>query len=56
MLIIYRYYRPSKTDSIPICGDGYKPRSLKFRLRANAEMSYSVRIGPGGGCERYRQW
>jgi hypothetical protein len=44
---------PSKTDSAPIRGDGYEPRSSKFRLRANAETSYSVRIGPGGGCERY---
>jgi len=35
--------RPSKTDSAPIRGDGYEPRSLKFRLRANAETSHSVR-------------
>ena len=34
---------PSKTDSIPVHGDGYKPRSSKFRLRANAETSHSVR-------------
>jgi hypothetical protein len=33
---------PLKSDSIPICGDGYKPRSLKFRLRANVETLYSV--------------
>jgi len=32
-----------KTDSAPIYGDGYEPRSSKFRLRANAEMSHSVR-------------
>jgi len=31
-----------KTDSAPIRGDGYEPRSLKFRLRANAETSHSV--------------
>ena len=30
-------------DSAPVRGDGYKPKSLKFRLRANAETSYSVR-------------
>ena len=30
-------------DSAPICSDGYKPKSLKFRLRAKAETSYSVR-------------
>jgi hypothetical protein len=35
----------SKTDSIPICGNGYKPRSSKFRLRANAETSHSVLVG-----------
>ncbi len=29
---------------------------LKFRLRANAETSHSVRIGPGGGCERCGRW
>jgi hypothetical protein len=34
---------PLKTDSVPIRGDGYKPGSLKFRLRANAETSHSVR-------------
>ena len=32
-----------KTDSAPIYGDGYKPKSSKFRLRANAETLYSVR-------------
>jgi hypothetical protein len=37
------YPRPSKTDSVPVRGDSYEPRSLKFRLRANAEMSHSVR-------------
>jgi len=41
--LIYPFYRPSKTDSAPVRGDGYKPRSLKFRLRANAETSHSVR-------------
>ena len=30
-------------DSAPVRGDGYKPESLKFRLRANAETSHSVR-------------
>ena len=30
-------------DSAPVCGDGYKPKSLKFRFRANAETSHSVR-------------
>ena len=44
--------RPSKSDSAPIRGDGYEPRSLKFRPRANAETSHSVRTGPGGGCRR----
>jgi hypothetical protein len=33
----------SKTDSAPVRGDGYKPKSSKFRLRANAETSHSVR-------------
>ena len=32
-----------KTDSVPIRSDGYKPRSSKFRLRANAETLHSVR-------------
>ena len=40
----------------PIRGDGYEPRSSKIRLRANVETSYSVRVGPGGGYKRYRQW
>ena len=35
--------RPSKTDSAPIRGDGYEPGSSKFRPRANAETSHSVR-------------
>ena len=35
--------RPSKTDFTPIRSDSYKPRSSKFRLRANAETSHSVR-------------
>ena len=34
---------PSKTDSAPVRGDGYEPKSSKFRLRANAETSHSVR-------------
>ena len=33
----------SKTDSAPVRGDGYEPGSSKFRLRANAETSHSVR-------------
>ena len=37
------YSRPSKTDSAPVCGDGYEPGSSKFRPRANAETSHSVR-------------
>ena len=37
--------RPSKSDSAPVRGDGYKPRSSKFRLRANAETSHSVLVG-----------
>ena len=36
-------WRPSKTDSAPVRGDGYEPGSSKFRLRANAETSHSVR-------------
>ena len=35
--------RPSKTDSAPVRGDDYEPGSSKFRLRANAETSHSVR-------------
>ena len=35
-------YRPLKTDSVPVYSDSYKPRSLKFRLRAYAEILYSV--------------
>ena len=34
---------PSKTDFAPVCGNSYKPKSLKFRLRANAEILHSVR-------------
>ena len=44
--------RPSKSDSVPIRGDGYEPRSSKIRSRANAETSHSVRTGPGGGYRR----
>ena len=42
ILIIY-IIRPSKTDSAPVRGNGYEPESSKFRLRANAETSHSVR-------------
>ena len=38
-------FRPSKTDSAPVRGNSYKPRSSKFRLRANAETSHSVLVG-----------
>jgi len=41
--LVYIIYRPSKTDSAPIRGDGYEPGSSKFRPRANAETSHSVR-------------
>jgi hypothetical protein len=34
-----------KSDSAPVRGDGYKSRSLKFRLRANVETSHSVLVG-----------
>jgi hypothetical protein len=37
------YTRPSKIDSAPVRGDGYELGSSKFRLRANAETSHSVR-------------
>ena len=30
-------------DSALVRGDGYKPESLKFRLRANVETSHNVR-------------
>ena len=40
---IYNNTRPSKTDSTPVRGNGYKLKSSKFRLRANAETSHSVR-------------
>ena len=30
-------------DSAPVCGNGYKPKSLKFRLRANVKMLHSMR-------------
>jgi len=43
-------------DSALIYSNSYKPKSLNFRFKANAETSHSVRIGPSGGCERYRQW
>jgi hypothetical protein len=50
---LYSGYRPLKSDSTPVRGDGYEPRSLTlFRLRANAETSHSVRTGPGSGCGR----
>ena len=48
-----------KTDSAPIRGDGYKPKSLKFRLRANVETLYSVRynlvvvVGIIGGGKKF---
>ena len=51
---------PSKTDSAPVRGDGYEPRSSKFRLRANAETSHSVRydmvvvvVSIMGGSEKF---
>ena len=51
---------PSKTDSAPVRGDGYEPKSSKFRLRANAETSHSVRydlvvvvMGIVGGGEKF---
>src|SRR6266702_6171633 len=37
------YNRPSKTDFAPVRGDGYEPRSSKFRLRANAKTSHNMR-------------
>ena len=43
MSILYISGWPSKTDSAPVRGDGYEPGSSKFRLRANAETSHSVR-------------
>ena len=51
--------RPSKTDSAPVRGDGYEPESSKFRLRANAETSHSMRynlvvvVGIVGGSKKF---
>ena len=52
--------RSSKSDSAPVRGDGYEPGSSKFRLRANAETSHSVRynmvvvvISIVGGSEKF---
>ena len=51
--------RPSKTDSAPVYGDGYKPKSSKFRLRANAETLHSMRynlvvvVGIMGSSEKF---
>ena len=51
--------RPSKTDSAPVRSDGYEPESSKFRLRANAETSHSVRydlvvvVGIVGSGEKF---
>jgi hypothetical protein len=42
-ICVYKKIGPSKTDSAPVRGDGYEPRSSKFRPRANAETSHSVR-------------
>ena len=42
--ILYILIGPLKTDSAPIYSNGYKPRSSKFRLRANVEMSHSVLV------------
>ena len=52
-------YRPSKTDSAPVHSDGYEPKSLKFRLRANAETSHSMQynlvvvVGIVGGSKKF---
>ena len=60
MALVLLDFRPSKTDSAPVRGDGYEPESSKFRLRANAETSHSVRydlvvvvIGIVGGGEKF---
>jgi hypothetical protein len=52
--------RPSKTDSTPVRGDGYEPRSSKIRPRADAETLYSVRydlvvvvVSVVGGSEKF---
>jgi len=59
-LYIYNIYRPSKTDTAPVRGDSYEPGSSKFRLRANAETSHSVRydfvvvvVSVVGGGEKF---
>src|SRR6266550_8853514 len=59
-IILYINYRLSKTDSAPVRGDGYEPRSSKFRLRANAETSHSaykwdlvVVVSVVGGSEKF---
>ena len=44
-MALYINYISSKSDSVPVRGDGYEPKSLKIRLRANAETSHSVLVG-----------
>ena len=59
-IVLYPQAWPSKTDSAPVRGDGYEPGSSKFRLRANAETSHSVRynfvvvvVSVVGGSEKF---
>ena len=39
-----------ETRLIPIYSNGYKPKSLKIRLKANVEILYSILIGCEGTC------
>ena len=58
-MALYINYISSKSDSVPVRGDGYEPEFSKFRLRANAETSHSVRydlvvvVGIMGGNEKF---
>ena len=60
-ILVINFSWPSKTDSAPVRGDGYEPGSSKFRLRANAETSHSVRFDlvvsiVGGGDNFHMGW
>ena len=44
-------FRPSKSDFALVCGDGYKPGSLKFQIQSQ-RRDIAQRAGrPGCGCE-----
>ena len=50
---MYNIYKAVESDSAPVRGDGYEPRSSKFQIQSQCR-DVIQRVGrPSSGCKRW---